>query len=107
MSESEALALADFARGGGSLFVTVDFTDPDTLPNLYAFYRLYGVEPLPGLVLADENDRASYYTNIAELTPRLLSVDGVTDGLVQSGADFLILAPARALTPWAPRAPTC
>ena len=96
VSESEAQALADFARAGGGAFVTVDFTDPDELPNLYAFYRLYGVAPRPGLVLADENDRASYYTNIAELTPRLLSVDGLTDDMAGSGADFVLMAPARA-----------
>ena len=97
ISAEETDALAAWAQGGGSLFVTVDFTDPDTLPNLYAFYRLYGVEPLPGLVLADSADRGSYYTNTAEITPTLLPIANVTDGLAQSGADLLILAPARAL----------
>ena len=97
VSETEAQALAAFAQAGGSVFVTADFTDPDDLPNLYAFYRLYGVAPRPGLVLADENDRGSYYTNVAEITPTLLSVQGVTDALTQSGADLIILAPARAV----------
>ena len=97
ISEAEAEALADYARHGGSLFITADFTDPDILPNLYAFYRLYGVAPMPGLVLADEGDRGSYYTNIAEITPTLAPIVGVTDGMAQSGGALLILAPARAM----------
>ena len=97
VDESELEALTAFAQAGGSLFVTVDFTDPDTLPNLYAFYRLYGVVPRPGLVVADAGERGSYYGSPIELTPKLLSAAGVTDGMVQSGADFMIMAPARAL----------
>ena len=97
VDEAELDSLTAFAQAGGSLLVTVDFTDPDTLPNLYAFYRLYGVQPLPGLVVADESERSDYYSSPIELTPTLQSVEGVTDGMAQSGADFLILAPARAL----------
>jgi len=97
LAEAELEPLTAFVRGGGSLFVTVDFTDPEELPNLYAFYRLYGVHPLTGLVLADEKDRGSYYSSVAELTPTLLSVEGVTDAMVQTGADYILMAPARAL----------
>ena len=97
LTEEEALTLADFARAGGSLFVTTDYTDPDDLPNLYAFYRLYGVTPLPGLVLADSGDASSYYGSTVTLTPKLLNVENLTTPLVEAGADFLILAPARAL----------
>lgn len=97
VSETELDALTAFVRAGGTLFVTVDFTDPDELPNLYAFYRLYGVSPLPGLVVESEADRAGYYSSAIELTPALASVEGVTDGMVNGGADFLILAPARAI----------
>lgn len=93
----EAETLAAFARAGGSVLITADFTDPDELPSLYAFYRLYGVVPRAGLVLADAADRSSYYTNIAEIVPVMRAVEGVTDGLVQSGQDLIILAPARAL----------
>ena len=97
IGQAEAQALAAYAQSGGSLFITADFTDPDELPNLYAFYRLYGVVPLPGIVLADSADRGSYYTNIAEITPSLLPIAGVTDGMVQGGNTLLILAPARAM----------
>ena len=93
----EAEALAAFARAGGNALITVDFTDPADLPNLYAFYRLYGVVPRPGLVLADAADRSGYYTNIAEITPEMRTVEGLTDSLTQSGQDLVILAPARAL----------
>lgn len=97
LGETEAQALAGFAQAGGSVFATVDFTDPGELPNLYAFYRLYGVQPRAGLVLAEESDAAGYYTNAAEITPEMLIVSGVTDTLAEGGADFFILAPARAL----------
>ena len=93
----EAEALADFAKAGGSVFITADFTDPEDLPNLYAFYRLYGVLPRAGLVLADADDPAGYYSHVAEIVPTLLSVDRLTDQMVSNGEDYLILAPARAL----------
>ena len=98
VTETELAALTAFVQAGGSLFVTVDFTSPDDLPNLYALYRLYGVEPLPGVVLADEADRASYYGSIAELTPQMLGASEAISPLVQAQADFIIMAPARALS---------
>ncbi|MBQ7455846.1 MAG: Gldg family protein [Clostridia bacterium] len=96
VTEEELASLMEFANAGGSLFVTVDFTDPDELPNLYAFYRLYGVEPLPGLVVADSADRTSFYSHVSQLTPIMRS-SGVTDTLISAQADYVILAPARAL----------
>ena len=96
VTEEELSQLLAFAQSGGSLFVTVDFTDPDELPNLYAFYRLYGVAPLPGVVVADSADRTAYYTNVAELTPQM-NATAVTETLVAGQANFIIMAPARAL----------
>lgn len=96
VTREELSLLRAFVQSGGSLFVTVDFTDPDSLPNLYALYRLYGVAPLPGVVVADADDRASYYGSVAELIPQLRSTD-VTAPLAAAGADFIVMAPARAL----------
>ena len=97
ISDAELDQMLTFVQEGGSLFVTVDLTDPDQLPNLYALYRLYGVEPLPGAIVADPNDRSSYYSNPVELTPIMHSSD-ITQPLIAAEADFIILAPARALS---------
>ena len=97
ISDAELDQMLTFVQEGGSLFVTVDLTDPDQLPNLYALYRLYGVEPLPGAIVADPNDRSSYYSNPVELTPIMHSTD-ITQPLIAAEADFIILAPARALS---------
>ena len=97
ISDAELDQMLTFVQKGGSLFVTVDLTDPDQLPNLYALYRLYGVEPLPGAIVADPNDRSSYYSNPVELTPIMHSTD-ITQPLIAAEADFIILAPARALS---------
>ena len=96
-TQDELSSLGDFAQAGGSLLVTVDFADPDELPNFYALYRLYGITPLPGVVVADESDRAGYYGSVAEIVPVMNSTD-VSAQLVAAGADFVILAPARALS---------
>ena len=97
ISDTELNQLFTFVQNGGSLFVTVDLTDPVHLPNLYALYRLYGVEPLPGVIVADSSDRSSYYSDPVELTPVMNSTD-VTQPLIAAEADFIILAPARALS---------
>ena len=97
ISDTELDQMLMFVQKGGSLFVTVDLTDPDQLPNLYALYRLYGVEPLPGAIVADSNDRSSYYSNPVELTPIMHNTDA-TQPLIAAEANFIILAPARALS---------
>lgn len=96
LSETELQMLTDYVQAGGDLFITVSYTDPDELPNFYALYRLYGFEPIPGLVLEDEARTDAYYESIPNLTPKMLATDA-TGTLVAAGYDTLILAGARAL----------
>lgn len=95
ITEAELRKLTAYAEAGGDLFITVDWTDPDTLPNLYAFYRLYGIEPIPGLVLADSADTGTYYESVPNLLPEMLYTD--LTGVLKAGhADSVLLAGARA-----------
>lgn len=100
VTEGELDALLAFAQAGGPLFITVSFEDPgaEKLPNLYAFYRLYGFEPLKGVVLADKNQTGTYYDNHTILIPDMLSTD-ITDPLLQAGADMLLMYGARGFEP--------
>ena len=95
LTEAELQTLYDFARLGGNFFITVDFDDPDELPNFYSLYREYGIEPLPGILVADENDPASYYYNNSQLLPEMLPGD-VTDYLYANDFTQIIMVGARA-----------
>ncbi len=95
ITEAELKKLTQYANDGGDVFITVDWTDPDTLPNLYAFYRLYGIEPIGGLVLADSADPGTYYESVPNLLPEMLYTD--LTGVLKAGhADSVLLAGARA-----------
>ena len=78
------------------LQMLTDYVQADELPNFYALYRLYGFEPIPGLVLEDEARTDAYYESIPNLIPTMLTTDA-TGTLVAAGYDTLILAGARAL----------
>lgn len=95
LTKEELGTLYDFARLGGSFFITADFDDPDSLPNFFSLYREYGFEPLPGVVAADEKDRKSYYYNNSQLLPRMLPGD-VTDYLYANDFTQIIMVGARA-----------
>lgn len=95
LSAGELDMLTQYVQQGGDLFITVSYTDPDELPNFYALYRLYGFEPIPGLVLEDESRTDMYYESIPNLIPTMLSTDA-TGTLVAGEADMVIMAGARA-----------
>lgn len=92
----ELQTLTDFTRAGGSLFITMDYNDPDAaeLPNFTALYREYGFEPLDGIVLAHEKDTAAYYMTVANLMPQMNYTE-VTGVLKAAGFEQLILPGAR------------
>ncbi len=86
-----------FASAGGSFLFTCDYSDPvASMPNYASLLRSYGFLPLEGIVVADTEDKNSYYNNIRiDLIPTMLSTD-VTAELVSSGADTVLLAGTRA-----------
>ncbi len=96
LTEDELNTLYDFARLGGNFFITIDFDDPDELPHFYSLYREYGFEPLPGILVADANDSASYYYNNSQLLPQMLPGD-VTDYLYANGYTHIVMVGARGL----------
>ena len=92
-TEAELDVINAFAQNGGSLFVTRDYTDPiDSMPNYMALLRSYGVVPLPGVVVAGEEDAGTYYQNQLSLLPYMQQTD-MTLSLISSGMD-LVLMPA-------------
>lgn len=96
LTAQELQTLYQFAQLGGNFFITIDFDDPDSLPNFFSLYREYGIEPLPGIVVADENDQKSYYYNNSQLLPEMLPGD-VTDYLYANGYTQIIMVGARGM----------
>lgn len=96
LTADELQVLNNFAHLGGNFFITIDFDDPDELPNFYSLYREYGFEPLPGILVADAGDPASYYYNNTQLLPQMLPGD-VTDYLYANGYTHMVMVGARGL----------
>ncbi len=105
LSDKEMAAVSAFAQQGGSLFVIRDYTDPLVLPNYQALLRNYGVVPLPGVVVAGEEDAGSYYGERIYLLPYLAEMD-MTVPLIAGEMDVLLLAGACAFETPAPGDPS-
>ena len=96
LSEEDLAALERFANQGGSFFVAVQYADPTDLSRFNALLRAYGIEMLPGLVIAQESDSGSYYADQpVYLMPYMQETD-VTAPLLSAGKDILLLGGARA-----------
>ena len=93
---SELQALMDFAGRGGSFFITTDYSDPSDMENFNLLLRAYGVSIEPGVVVAEENDKASYYDSPIFLMPYMQDSE-ITTPLMSAGQDRLMLAGARPL----------
>ncbi len=93
--ESELSTVDAFIKGGGSLLVLRDYTDPMDLPNYLSFLKSYGVIPLPGVVIAGEEDEGSYYGERIYLLPYMCELD-MTLPLLAGKLDILLLAGAGA-----------
>ena len=51
-SDTELEEINEFAKEGGSLFITRDYTDPlDSMPNYLSLLRSYGATPLSGIAV--------------------------------------------------------
>ena len=94
-TEGEIETLKAYAQRGGSFFVIRDYTDPLDLTNYQALLRSYGVVPLPGVVVASEEDKGSYYGERIYLLPYFTTLD-VTAPLTETGMDVLLLVGAGA-----------
>lgn len=93
LTEPQLKQLHDFAATGGAFFFTDDFSSAPALQNFAALYRSYGFEKLPGLVVADAEQRGSYYDSPAVLIPEMLATPA-TEALVAAKQSSLLLAGA-------------
>ncbi len=88
-------SLKAFAQRGGNFFIIRDYTDALDLQNYQALLRSYGVVPLPGIVVASEEDSGSYYGEPIYLLPSFETLE-MTVPLIQNGMDVLLLVGASA-----------
>ena len=97
LTPQELNSVMDYAKRGGSLFMTSDYSDPHDLPNWTALLRYYGVEIIPGVVITEKDDTASYYESPMYVMPYMQPGEATTP-LIASGQDRLILVGARAIS---------
>ncbi len=95
-SERELNQLTDFARAGGDFFIVTQYSDPLNLENFQALERSYGIEALPGLVIAKEEDAQSYYADSPVILMPYMQETDMTRPLLSAGEDILLLSAARA-----------
>lgn len=104
LSDEELTAIQAFAQAGGDFFIVSQYSDPLNLENYHALLRSYGVSCYPGLVIAQESDTGSYYSDTpVYLMPYMQETDA-TRTLTAAGRDILLLAGARAFAVSAPLA---
>lgn len=96
LTDNELSTLTKYAEEGGALFIATDYSDPEDLPNFSALLRYYGVQIVPGVVVASGEDSASFYQTPLYLMPYMQQGE-ITTPLLTAGQDRLILAGARAL----------
>lgn len=96
LNETELVQLMEYARAGGDFLIATQYSDPVDMENFNALLRSYGVEILPGLVIADEEDTDSYYTGTPVWLLPYMQETGATLPLIQSAMDILLLPGARA-----------
>lgn len=97
LTDIELSAIMEYTSKGGALFITSDYSNPHDLPNFNALLRLYGISILPGIVVAKEEEKASYYDSPLYLMPYMQDSE-ITTPLIASGQDRLMLAGARAFS---------
>ena len=96
ISEQEIEQLLAFARAGGDFFLVGQYADPLTLDNYQAFLRLFGIESYPGMVIAKQDDRESYYADSPVILMPYMQEAEATRSLLSAGEDILLLTAARA-----------
>ncbi len=97
LNEAELNAVGDFAKNGGSILFTCDYSDPVAeMDNYLSLLRYFGFVPLEGLTVADPDAPETYYNNIRmDIIPEMCSTD-ITADLIASGANTVLLPGARA-----------
>lgn len=103
LSAQELEQLMAFAKAGGDFFVTAVYDDPLDMDNYNALLRAYGVEALPGLVVAKEDDRDSYYADYPVVLMPYMQETDVTRSLLSAGESILLISETRAFRAASPQ----
>ena len=83
-------------KGNGMVFIT-DYLDSQDLPYFSALQAEFGISPMRGMVIAYEEQRDAYYSDLpAYLMPRYSDAD-LTDPIITAGKTRLIMPGSRAL----------
>ena len=92
LTEDQLSKIDAFARAGGSLFITADFSMHEELPNFDSLYRSYGFIRKKGLVVAQEEEKESYYPSSPAVLMPYMEMAEPTATLITNKQTTLVLA---------------
>lgn len=97
LNDEEMEAIQDFITAGGSIFFTCDYTDTvSRMPNYASLLRSYGFLPLDGVVVASQEEKATYYGNNRLYLRPSMQLTDITADLLAANTTNLILTGSRA-----------
>lgn len=96
LTEDELNILIAFAQAGGDFFFASEYSAPADLNNFNALLRAYGIEQLPGLTVAKEEDVNSYYADYPVILMPTMQDTDITHSLVTANETVLLISEARA-----------
>ena len=96
LAAQELSVMLEFAKAGGNFFIVTAYDGPMGLTNFNALLRSYGANPYPGLVIAQESDTDSYFSDSPVLLMPYMQETDATRSLLEAGKNTLILSGARA-----------
>lgn len=96
ISEYELEQLTEYARRGGGFFIVTQYSDPLDLNNFQALLRSYGIEQYPGMVIAKEEDKDSYYAGSPVILMPYMQETDATRSLLSKGETILLMTAPRA-----------
>lgn len=90
LSAQEIQNLVRFENEGGSILLSLNYDSPTELPNLFAFLESFGITVLDGHVIADSEERASYYQDVSYLIP-YMNTTAMLSPLIEKNQHLLLM----------------
>ncbi len=97
-SAGELKLLKTFMDAGGQFLILSDYADPLDLANYDSLLSEFGVGFYPGLVMAEKDDRATYYDDLPAFIIPYVQMCDLTAPLIESSRSVLIMPGSRALS---------
>ena len=91
LTDKQLREIDDFCHAGGALFIALDFTVYEPMPNFEALLRSFGFRQKKGLVVAMKEETESYYGSPAVLMP-YLELAEPTAAMIDNKQTTVILA---------------